>query len=161
MISSSAVSALLLHHHRRVAERHALNDDFAGALYRTCRVWPARKENAAWLEAVLTAIDRMATKLICFADRPKLARAETATFRYRILQVAALDSPNLGRATGSSAMLRRNGPRYCHRLSLPSAKRSPDCRVTAPTGQRKAGHPTRQSGHHYVGDWTTQTNKVI
>jgi hypothetical protein len=46
--------------------------------------------NAAWLQAVLTAIDLIAwTKLICFADIPSLARCEIATFRYRVLHVAA------------------------------------------------------------------------
>lgn len=47
-------------------------------------------ENAAWLEAVLTAVDLVAwTKLICFHDTPTLARSEIATFRYRVLHVAA------------------------------------------------------------------------
>lgn len=47
-------------------------------------------ENAAWLEAVLTAIDLIAwTKLIAFADQPALARCEIAAFRYRVLHVAA------------------------------------------------------------------------
>lgn len=52
-----------------------------------CRAW---NENAAWLEAVLTAVDLVAwTKLICFADDPHLARCEIAAFRYRVLHVAA------------------------------------------------------------------------
>lgn len=52
-----------------------------------CRAW---NENAAWLEVVLTAVDLVCwTKLICFADIPELARCEIATFRYRILHVAA------------------------------------------------------------------------
>jgi hypothetical protein len=52
-----------------------------------CRAW---NENNAWLETVLTAVDLLCwTKLICFADIPDLARAEIATFRYRILHVAA------------------------------------------------------------------------
>ena len=47
-------------------------------------------ENAAWLEAVLTALDLVAwTKLICFTDHPQLARCEIAAFRYRVLHVAA------------------------------------------------------------------------
>jgi len=47
-------------------------------------------ENAAWLEAVLTAIDLVCwAKLICFADNPELARCEIAAFRYRVLHVAA------------------------------------------------------------------------
>jgi len=52
-----------------------------------CRAWA---ENNAWLETVLTAVDLVCwTKLICFTDVPDLARAEIATFRYRILHVAA------------------------------------------------------------------------
>ena len=47
-------------------------------------------ENAAWLEAVLTATDLICwTKLICFADDRELARCEIAAFRYRVLHVAA------------------------------------------------------------------------
>jgi hypothetical protein len=47
-------------------------------------------ENAAWLEAVLTAVDLVCwTKQICFADTPDLARCEIAAFRYRVLHVAA------------------------------------------------------------------------
>jgi hypothetical protein len=39
---------------------------------------------------VLTALDLVCwTKLICFADTPTLARCEIATFRYRVLHVAA------------------------------------------------------------------------
>ena len=52
-----------------------------------CRGWD---ENAAWLEVVLTAIDLVTwTKTICFTDAPELARCEIATFRYRVLHVAA------------------------------------------------------------------------
>lgn len=52
-----------------------------------CRAW---NENAAWLEVVLTAVDLVCwTKLICFADVVELARCEIATFRYRVLHVAA------------------------------------------------------------------------
>lgn len=52
-----------------------------------CRAW---NENAAWLEVVLTAVDLVCwTKLICFTDDPTLARCEIATFRYRVLHVAA------------------------------------------------------------------------
>ena len=36
MITGRAVSALLLHHHRRVAARRAVNYDFAGALVLWC-----------------------------------------------------------------------------------------------------------------------------
>jgi len=52
-----------------------------------CRAF---NENAAWLEVVLIATDLIAwTKLLAFADDPALARCEIATFRYRILHVAA------------------------------------------------------------------------
>ncbi len=52
-----------------------------------CRAW---NENNAWLEVVLTAVDLVCwTKLIAFADVGELARCEIATFRYRILHVAA------------------------------------------------------------------------
>lgn len=52
-----------------------------------CRAW---NENNAWLETVLTAVDLLCwTKLICFADAPALAKCEIATFRYRVLHVAA------------------------------------------------------------------------
>ena len=50
----------------------------------------AFNENNAWLETVLTAVDLVCwTKLICFHDVPELTRCEIATFRYRVLHVAA------------------------------------------------------------------------
>lgn len=46
--------------------------------------------NAAWLEIISAATDLVAwTKLIGFVDEPALARCEIATFRYRVLHVAA------------------------------------------------------------------------
>jgi len=46
--------------------------------------------NAAWLEIVMTAMDLVAwSKLLGFADEPDLATCEIATFRYRVLHVAA------------------------------------------------------------------------
>ena len=46
--------------------------------------------NAAWLEIIMAATDLIAwTKLIGFTDDPDLARCEIATFRYRVLHVAA------------------------------------------------------------------------
>jgi hypothetical protein len=46
--------------------------------------------NAAWLEIVLTAADLVTwTRLIGLRTHPNLARAEIATFRYRVLHVAA------------------------------------------------------------------------
>ncbi len=47
-------------------------------------------ENAAWLQAVLTATDLVCwTKLIAFAHLPAIGRSEIAAFRYSILHVAA------------------------------------------------------------------------
>lgn len=52
-----------------------------------CRAF---NENQAWLQVVLTAVDLVCwTKRICFAAVPALARCEIATFRYRVLHVAA------------------------------------------------------------------------
>ena len=52
-----------------------------------CHSWSS---NSAWLEIVLTATDLIAwCKLIGFSDEPDLARCEIATFRYRVLHVAA------------------------------------------------------------------------
>ena len=46
--------------------------------------------NAAWLEIVLAAADLVTwARLIGFRNQPGLARAEIATFRYRVLHVAA------------------------------------------------------------------------
>ena len=46
--------------------------------------------NAAWLEIILTAADLVTwTRLIGFTGHRGLARAEIATFRYRVLHVAA------------------------------------------------------------------------
>ena len=46
--------------------------------------------NAAWLEIALAAADLVTwTRLIGFRTHPSLARAEIATFRYRVLHIAA------------------------------------------------------------------------
>ncbi len=46
--------------------------------------------NVAWLEIIMAATDLIAwTKLIGFTGDPDLARCEIATFRYRVLHVAA------------------------------------------------------------------------
>jgi hypothetical protein len=46
--------------------------------------------NAAWLEIILAATDLVVwAKLIGFADQPEVTRCEIATFRYRVLHVAA------------------------------------------------------------------------
>ena len=55
----------------------------------TCRA-TSFDANAAWLEIVLAATDLVAwAQLIGFTDHPELARCEIATFRYRVLHVAA------------------------------------------------------------------------
>jgi hypothetical protein len=47
-------------------------------------------ENTAWLHALLTATDLVCwAKILGFIDTPMLAHAEIATFRYRVLHVAA------------------------------------------------------------------------
>ena len=47
-------------------------------------------ENNVWLELVLAAADLVCwSKLVCFHDAPELANCEIATFRYRILHMAA------------------------------------------------------------------------
>ncbi len=47
-------------------------------------------ENDVWLELVLAAQDLACwSKLICFSDDPELSGCEIATFRYRILHMAA------------------------------------------------------------------------
>ena len=46
--------------------------------------------NFTWLEIVMAATDLIAwSKLLGFADQPDLARCEVATFRYRVLHIAA------------------------------------------------------------------------
>jgi len=84
----SQVAGLELRHrqHARVEDR-IRQAKATGLRGFPCRAW---NENNAWLETVLTAVDLLCwTKLLCFADVPDLARAEIATFRYRVLHVAA------------------------------------------------------------------------
>ena len=86
------VAGLELRHrqHARVEDR-IRETKATGLRNLPCRGWD---ENAAWLEVVLTAVDLVCwTKTICFANTPTLARCEIATFRYRILQVAAETHP--------------------------------------------------------------------
>jgi hypothetical protein len=45
---------------------------------------------AAWLQIIMATTDLIArAKLIGFTDHPELARCEIATFRYRVLHIAA------------------------------------------------------------------------
>ena len=115
-----------------------------------CRGWD---ENAAWLEVVLTAIDLVTwTKTICFTDAPELARCEIATFRYRVLHVAAritrsarqtrlrIDTPGAGRA-GSPPPSTASGPR------------SPDTRHPRPDNQDHGDRPPdATAGHRPIRD---------
>lgn len=81
-------AGLELRHRRHARVEDRIREAKASGL----RNFPCRghAENAAWLEAVLTAIDLVCwTKLICFAEQPTLARCEIAAFRYRVLHVAA------------------------------------------------------------------------
>jgi hypothetical protein len=82
------VAGLELRHrqHARVEDR-IREAKATGLRNLPCRAW---NENAAWLETVPTAVDLICwTKLICFPDTAELGRYEIATFRYRVLYVAA------------------------------------------------------------------------
>jgi hypothetical protein len=82
------VAGLELRHrqHARVEDRiRELKD--SGLRNLPCHSFSA---NAAWLEIILAAADLITwTRLIGFARHPGLARAEIATFRYRVLHIAA------------------------------------------------------------------------
>jgi hypothetical protein len=81
-------AGLELRHRQRARMEDRIRDAKATGL----RNLPCRgfAENSAWLQTVLTAIDLVCwTQLIGFADQPDLARIEIATFRYRVLHVAA------------------------------------------------------------------------
>ncbi|QDP95304.1 IS1380 family transposase [Microlunatus elymi] len=82
------VAGLELRHrqHARVEDR-IRQAKAAGLRNLPCRGWD---ENVAWLEVVLMAADLVCwTQLIGFADSTSLGRCEIATFRYRVLHVAA------------------------------------------------------------------------
>lgn len=81
-------AGLELHHrqHARVEDR-IREGKATGLRNLPCRGWD---ENVAWLETLLAATDLVCwTKLLGFADTPALAHAEIATFRNRVLHVAA------------------------------------------------------------------------
>jgi hypothetical protein len=81
-------AGLELHHrqHARVEDR-IREGKATGLRNLPCRGWD---ENVAWLETLLTAIDLVCwAKLLGFTDTPALAHAEIATFRNRVLHVAA------------------------------------------------------------------------
>jgi Transposase DDE domain group 1 len=87
-VVAGQVAGLELRHrqHARVEDR-IRQAKATGLRNMPCR---GHDENAGWLEAVLTAGDLVTwTKALCFSDQPGLLRCEIATFRYRVLHVAA------------------------------------------------------------------------
>lgn len=87
VVSAQAAGLELRHRQHARVEDRIREAKATGLRNFPCRAW---NENAAWLEVVLTAVDLVCwTKLICFADDQALARCEIATFRYRVLHVAA------------------------------------------------------------------------
>lgn len=77
-----------LHHrqHARVEDR-IREAKATGLRNLPCRGW---QENVAWLEALLTATDLVCwAKILGFTGTPRLAHAEIATFRNRVLHVGA------------------------------------------------------------------------
>ncbi len=72
--------------HARVEDR-IREAKAAGLRNFPCHGW---EENVAWLETLLTATDLVCwAKILGFTDTPLLAHAEIATFRNRVLHVAA------------------------------------------------------------------------
>ena len=87
VIPGQAAGLELRHRQHARVEDRIRQGKAAGLRNFPCRGW---EENSAWLEAVLAAADLVCwAKLICFAPVPSLARCEIATFRYRVLHVAA------------------------------------------------------------------------
>jgi hypothetical protein len=87
-IVPGGASGLELRHrqHARVEDRIREAKD-TGLRNFPCHAFDA---NAAWLEIIMAATDLVAwTQLVGFLDTPELARCEIATFRYRVLHVAA------------------------------------------------------------------------
>ncbi len=83
-----SMAALELRHrqHARVEDR-IRQGKAAGLAKLPCS---EAEENEAWLECVLAAADLVCwSKLICFAHDEVLARCEIASFRYKILHMAA------------------------------------------------------------------------
>lgn len=87
LVAGQAAGLELRHRQHARVEDRIREAKATGLRNLPCRAF---NENAAWLQVVLTAVDLVAwTKLVCFADVPELARCEIATFRYRVLHVAA------------------------------------------------------------------------
>ncbi|MDA8297676.1 MAG: IS1380 family transposase [Actinomycetota bacterium] len=82
------IDHLELRHRRHARVEDRIRQGKAAGLHN----FPCKEtaENNAWLELVLTAADLVCwSKLLCFHDEPELARCEIASFRYRILHMAA------------------------------------------------------------------------
>jgi hypothetical protein len=87
-VIAGQTAGLELNHrqHARVEDR-IREAKAAGLRNLPCRAWD---ENAAWVEALLTATDLVCwTKLLGFQGVPALAHAEITTFRNLVLHVAA------------------------------------------------------------------------
>jgi len=87
-VIAGQTAGLELNHrqHARVEDR-IREAKAAGLRNLPCRGW---EENIAWLETLLTAVDLVCwAKILGFTDTPMLAHAEIATFRNRVLHVAA------------------------------------------------------------------------
>jgi hypothetical protein len=85
---TDGLDRLELHHRRHARVEDRIRQGKAAGL----KNLPCKEvaENNAWLELVLAAADLVCwSKLICFADDVELARCEIASFRYRILHMAA------------------------------------------------------------------------
>jgi hypothetical protein len=85
---TAGLDVLELRHRRHARVEDRIRQGKAAGLNNfPCKDMP---ENNAWLELVLAATDLVCwSKLICFADDDALARCEIASFRYRILHMAA------------------------------------------------------------------------
>ena len=88
MITSRAVSALLLHHYRRVVVRRAVNYDFAGALRRSPVA--ATPRHCAWLFATRARRDQPSAG-------PKKIAKQQAKAREQLAELEQLQRLTVGR----------------------------------------------------------------
>lgn len=85
---TTGLDVLELRHRRHARVEDRIRQGKAAGLHN----FPCKEvaENNVWLELVLAAADLVCwSKLICFADDEELSRCEIASFRYRILHMAA------------------------------------------------------------------------
>jgi len=124
--------------------------------------------NAAWLETIMAATDLVAwAKLIGFTEHPELARCEIATFRYRVLHVAARITAapdNSGCASMPPGAGHTPSPPP-GAASAPPSPNTPDPYTPArrherPTGIRKARPPARHPAtrHTHMPQSTPQAS---